>query len=406
MSTRKRTESWKGIEFTRDGERGPIIRARFKRGFPQKWHVIPSRYYGSKQECLAYKENEKLTIDKNDVPDSTIKFGEYADQVLASKQSLGEGTIETYKYRLSSDWIEPLRSHKLVEITRDHILALVKRKKEQLEAEGKQLVRSTLESYLTPVQMIFTHAIENGAYRDVNPVTAISIKDLARPKKKKRILVLKGKTLARLFDALDPMYLCLFALAYYTGGRISELLGLRWEHINMKEENPLRNWVLYEGQLCPRSGEWKNGTKGRKSDDTPRSRYVDLPPALLPILREHMIRMKHRPEDPVFPGLTQRGVQGYIRGYDKRGKHYDGLRDKLGEEFDGTGRWEEFTLHHLRHTYGSLLIESGKLSLKEIAKQMGHTVEVLLSTYAHEIERMERDPDRSAGAVMNHAIGL
>ena len=41
------------------------------------------------------------------------------------------------------------------------------------------------------------------------------------------------------------------------------------------------------------------------------------------------------------------------------------------------------TPYFLRHTYASLRLAEQRLSLQEIAEEMGHTVEVLARTYAH-----------------------
>jgi integrase len=49
---------------------------------------------------------------------------------------------------------------------------------------------------------------------------------------------------------------------------------------------------------------------------------------------------------------------------------------------------EELVPYDLRHTYASLLIWEGKLSIVEIAAQMGHSPRMLLGTYAHVIAEL------------------
>ncbi|CAN5504240.1 hypothetical protein BH20ACT19_BH20ACT19_09130 [soil metagenome] len=44
--------------------------------------------------------------------------------------------------------------------------------------------------------------------------------------------------------------------------------------------------------------------------------------------------------------------------------------------------------YDLRHTWASLLIQEGRLTLVEIAEQMGHSTQTLLSTYAHVIAEL------------------
>lgn len=47
--------------------------------------------------------------------------------------------------------------------------------------------------------------------------------------------------------------------------------------------------------------------------------------------------------------------------------------------------------YDLRHTWASLLIQEGRLTLVEIAEQMGHSTQTLLSTYAHVIAELSGD---------------
>ena len=47
--------------------------------------------------------------------------------------------------------------------------------------------------------------------------------------------------------------------------------------------------------------------------------------------------------------------------------------------------------YDLRHTWASLLIQEGRMTLVEIAEQMGHSTQTLLSTYAHVIAELSGD---------------
>jgi hypothetical protein len=60
------------------------------------------------------------------------------------------------------------------------------------------------------------------------------------------------------------------------------------------------------------------------------------------------------------------------------------------------------TPYFLRHTYASLRLAEQRLSLQEIAEEMGHTVEVLARTYAHVIaEYRGQGPSRPRSAHQN-----
>ena len=52
--------------------------------------------------------------------------------------------------------------------------------------------------------------------------------------------------------------------------------------------------------------------------------------------------------------------------------------------------------YHLRHAFASLLIHEGRLSVVEIAAQLGHNPTVCLDTYAHVMAEQEEGERISA----------
>ena len=52
--------------------------------------------------------------------------------------------------------------------------------------------------------------------------------------------------------------------------------------------------------------------------------------------------------------------------------------------------------YHLRHAFASLLIHEGRLSVVEIAAQLGHNPTVCLDTYAHVMAEQEEGERTSA----------
>jgi hypothetical protein len=57
----------------------------------------------------------------------------------------------------------------------------------------------------------------------------------------------------------------------------------------------------------------------------------------------------------------------------------------------------------MRHTYASLRLAEQRLSLQEIAEEMGHTVEVLARTYAHVIAEYRGQGPIDPDALINKA---
>ena len=60
--------------------------------------------------------------------------------------------------------------------------------------------------------------------------------------------------------------------------------------------------------------------------------------------------------------------------------------------------------YDLRHSFADLLLHEGRQSLY-VAKQLGHSVAVLHSTYAHIIDEYEEAPDIDVNAEIAKARG-
>ena len=109
-------------------------------------------------------------------------------------------------------------------------------------------------------------------------------------------------------------------------------------------------------------------------------------------------RLRAAPTDPVFPSASG----GFWRASDWRNwrkRIYRPVAESVG--IDGARPYD------LRHAFASLLIHEGRLSVVEIAAQLGHNPTVCLDTYAHvmaeqdggePIERRGADRGGSAGA--------
>jgi integrase len=77
------------------------------------------------------------------------------------------------------------------------------------------------------------------------------------------------------------------------------------------------------------------------------------------------------------PGASIRSSRAWGCGSAVRTSHGSALGSSIGRP--------QATPYFLRHTYASLRLAEQRLSLQEIAEEMGHTVEVLARTYAHVI---------------------
>ncbi|KFC60290.1 tyrosine-type recombinase/integrase [Flavobacterium gilvum] len=138
----------------------------------------------------------------------------------------------------------------------------------------------------------------------------------------------------------------MLSLIYSCGLRCGELLALRPIHIDSK-----RNIVLLKN------------SKGKKD------RIATLSPKILEMLREYYILFK--PTTYLFEGQT-------------KGQPYDNrsLQQVLKQALKKTGIKKTATLHWLRHSYATHLLESGT-DLRYIQELLGHNSSKTTEIYTH-----------------------
>jgi integrase len=166
----------------------------------------------------------------------------------------------------------------------------------------------------------------------------------------------------------------LYVTAAFTGLRQGELLGLRWEDVDLRRATltvrhsltrlPGRRYVLTEPK-------------------TERSRRTIplLPPvveALTELRRSQMERPEKRDQGLVFCDEQGRALDGSL------------VTKRFQRTLEAAGL-PAIRFHDLRHTAASLMIESG-MSLAAVSGLLGHTnIGITVDTYGHISEQHERE---------------
>jgi len=176
---------------------------------------------------------------------------------------------------------------------------------------------------------------------------------------RRRERFLSGEELARLGDVLagydgSPYYAAAIKLLVFTGARLGEILGLRWE------------WVELD------RGE------ARLPDSKTGAKTLHLPPPALAVLAE-------LPRVEGNPYVIVGGVSG--AALVNLEKPWRAIRKAAG--------LEEVRLHDLRHSFASTAA-SGGMGLPIIGKMLGHTQAQTTQRYAH----LASDPVEAAAATV------
>ena len=186
----------------------------------------------------------------------------------------------------------------------------------------------------------------------------------------KELLVLKEEEFLKLYDYVLKLEnsLCkiFMVLILNTGARKEEIFGLKWKNINFKEQT-----LEFQNTVTAVSGFGKiineNKTKNISSN-----RIVNFSNEVLFVLEDYKKSLNNIKEDSyifvknnevVHPSIANRWL------------------NKILKEIN----LPHYTVHSLRHTYASLMINC--MPLANVSKRLGHSqISTTLNFYAHQIK--------------------
>jgi integrase len=159
----------------------------------------------------------------------------------------------------------------------------------------------------------------------------------------------------------------LVRLLAYTGLRPQEALALDWRHV--RELTLLVEFANSDGKLV----RLKNRKRGRK-----RSRTVDI----IKLLKADLSQWR---KDCGNPGDGELVFQHEEYGGLWLDEHYRTWRRRIYKPSAENVGLPTLRPYDLRHTWASLLIAEKRLSIAEVAEQLGDKASTILDTYTHVI---------------------
>lgn len=345
--------------------------------------------YAHTLEDLRREEEHIQKEIQSGVMRSNITLNEQIEWYLSTRGKLKPSTKENYRYYYHHT-IEPsfLGKMKLRDIKKSHILKLYADCKAEGYANGTIAI---LQKILHPA---FELALDDDLINK-NPAKGC-MKDYKDSSEKKQALTLaeEKEFLSRVRENpkmswLYPMY----AILLITGLRISELLGLTWNDVDMEKRNiHINHQLLYryvDGQTklyIEPSAKTSSGVR-----DLPMSDEVY---SLFSVQREQWLR--------ICGGKTAKidGYTGFIfvskMSKNKLPIYANNVRRNLrrivSQNKEREVQLPPITPHTLRHTACTRMSESG-MNLKVIQYMMGHhDMRMTVEVYDHaDIERVKRE---------------
>jgi integrase len=257
-------------------------------------------------------------------------------------------TLRGYERALRLRILPDLGAHRLSDLRSIDLQDLADR----LLAEG--LDASTIRNAIMPLRAIYRRACRPGGEVTVNPTTEL---DLPAPTGRRDRVVSPDEAHAYL-AALADADRALWATALFGGLRRGELMGLRFEDINLD-----RGVLRVERSWDPRAGVFTE----------PKSRAGRRTVPIAQALREHLIA--HR--------LRAGRTTGLVFGRDAETPFHDSTILRRAREPWKAAGLDPIGLHECRHTFASLMIAAG-VNAKALSAYMGHSsITITLDRYGH-----------------------
>ena len=239
---------------------------------------------------------------------------------------------------------------------------------DELLASG--LGGGTVSNIFNPIQAFYRRAVDREEL-SYNPSERIDLPvgKAARPKR-----IASPAEAAALLAALVPDDRAVWATAFYAGLRRGELQALRVCDVDFDADLIAveRGWDQFEGEIEPKS------RAGR--------RLVPLLAILRDYLQGQIVKTGREGDELVFGrGPRQAFYAATIDGRAKRawGRARERELELAEREDRKPDPIEPITLHHCRHTFASLLIDSGA-NPKAIQEFMGHAkIQTTFDVYGH-----------------------
>jgi integrase len=193
-----------------------------------------------------------------------LRFATVADRWLKrfeARVAAGERrerTLEAHRYHVKKHLLPTLASRLMQTIGVDDVAALLT----GLRTAGCS--EKTAAEALATLHSIVRFAIRNGWIAD-NPVAKLETDERPHPTRRRQ-RVLGRDEIGRLLAACLPRYRALLATALYSGLRISELLGLIWDDVDLAAGHPRALPALARPPrhpAAPRGAQDPRGNSGR-----------------------------------------------------------------------------------------------------------------------------------------------
>ena len=262
----------------------------------------------------------------------------------------------------------------------------------------KGLSRSSLSLFRTVLSFALKYAVYPAEIIPVNPCTGISIPRSAPRKLLERSIITPEQFAALLKKCPSGhKYHAPLVLAYHTGARIGEILGLTWDDIDLQ-----KGTLCICRQLPSAERRCQRCFSAPKNRTSTRRIYMDA--VLIAVLRQwKMIQAQNELRFGNAYQFVYEAADGHVYTAPKIETTLPNMvrrslvcTDRFGLPISYTSLRKILFAHGLnshsfRHTHATRLIEAGANPI-DVAARLGHAdVGITQNLYAHDTEEMQRE---------------
>ena len=350
------------------------------------------KYVYGKTQKEADQKAEELRISMKKGVDISVAgdtFDEWAKYWLIGKRQDTSFTQYNLLNSRARIWVEALSGIPMNQIKFFQLQSILFTIVNKNPYTGKPMTRKTAKEYIQVVRSIFEFAIDNRAV-EFNPTRKLRPPQDTIESKTRRALTETERRWVMEFDHRAKPSAMLMMLS---GLRRGEATALQWSDIS------------FENKTISVSKSYNFKTKEMKPPKNGKARTVFVPQVLIDYL-------KTLPRDSVYVLTTRKGTmmtedawkrlyQSYMNDLNL---HY-GLHDKINKYAPKQKPMviTPFTPHELRHTFCTILFESG-IDVLTAQKLMGHSdPKITMDIYTHLSEQHEEIQLDKLDSFLNNA---
>lgn len=339
--------------------------------------VFRRQAFRTKQEAEQKKrdvENRHASAQSSDPHPGKQPFEVWAERWITSLDGRKKpATLRSYRSILKTSVLPAFGHRRIASITPADVDEWI------TALQARKLAPPTIHRHYGVLRLVLKYAARLGAITQ-NPALNVELPtDKSTGRRKPEPVFLTSAQIEHLAAQLSAPYDLLVRFLGYTGLRVAEASGL-----NISDVDPQCRRVSVHRTRTKVAGGWEEHvTKNGKP------RKVPLKAALRADMAAYLDEHPNRddPNAPLFPGTEQHREPGRSGGqrvvdWDKPWEPGTFHKRQYKRALAATGLPHRTRLHDLRHTAASLMLASGIQPLR-VAEYLGHSLQVLVTTYAH-----------------------